>query len=143
MIIYKATNRLNGKVYIGATTKSLKDRIKFHIISVKYSLGSCFHKAIRKYGIENFKWEVICICPNINSLNEQEQYYIKFYDTMNIGYNNTSGGTSGYTMSERIKKQTRKSIIRSIKEKKKYGDDYYSYYIKKYLETQSFTLILK
>ncbi len=92
MIIYKATNRLNGKVYIGQTIKTLKYRKGRHIYESNNGCDFYLHRAVRKYGIDNFKWEVICICPNIDSLNEQEEYYIAFYDSMNSGYNLQSGG---------------------------------------------------
>lgn len=143
MIIYKATNRLNGKVYIGATTKSLGQRMKLHINPPRTSNKTYFVRSLKKYGAENFKWQVICICPNLKSLYEQERYYIRLYNTMNVGYNDTSGGINNYLLSERIKTQMRKSVIRSIKEKKKYGDDYYSYYFEKYINTYPTTLILE
>jgi len=91
MVIYKATNNVNGKVYIGQTQLSLEKRKVKHI----WDAGKArfhFHRALNKYGVENFKWQVICICPNIDSLNEQEQYFINFYDSLNNGYNLTAGG---------------------------------------------------
>ena len=111
MIVYKATNQLNGKIYIGATVKSFKKRVKGHTKSIGRGSRLYFHREVRKYGIENFKWEVICICPNIESLYEQEQYYIALYDSMQSGYNNTSGGLN-CVFSERIKKQMKESCAR-------------------------------
>ena len=91
MIIYKATNQTNGKMYIGQTVNSLNKRKLSHMNNVKRS-NLPFHNAIRKHGPDNFNWQVICICPDIDSLNEQEEYYITFYDSMNVGYNLQSGG---------------------------------------------------
>lgn len=64
-IIYKVTNLINSKCYIGQTTKSLDDRRFIHIKDAKrQKYNSLFHKAIIKYGIDNFKWEVLCVCED-------------------------------------------------------------------------------
>ena len=116
MIIYKATNLVNGKIYIGQTTRTLQERKKSHNQLAKRGTPY-FRKAIIKYGINNFKWQVICICPNIDSLNDQEQYYIAYYDSMNKGYNLTSGGLN-YIMSEKSKKKMSESKQNMSKETK-------------------------
>ncbi len=94
MIIYKITNLSNKKVYIGQTIRKMEDRRREYISKVKKGYQLYIYRAIRKYGIENFKWEVICVCPSIDSLNEREEYYIAFYNSMNpkYGYNLISGG---------------------------------------------------
>lgn len=94
MIIYKATNLVNGRIYIGQTIEPLRKRLTKHLCEANGRRTTYFHKALHKYGIENFKWQVICICPNINSLNAQESYYIAHYQSnvLNVGYNLTSGG---------------------------------------------------
>jgi hypothetical protein len=99
MIIYKATNKVNGKSYIGQTIRNLDKRKKSHI-SVAYNNPQfAFHHAIIKYGEENFKWEVLCKCKDIDKLNKKEKYYIKEYKTFGkIGYNMTTGG-EGFIMS--------------------------------------------
>ena len=112
MIIYKVTNLINNKVYIGQTIKTLEQRKNNHIKSANKENGFYFHKSLKKYGEENFKWQVICICPNIESLNEQEEYYITHYNSMNEGYNLTSGGEN-YTRSEKTK---RKISIAALKQ---------------------------
>ncbi len=117
MIIYKATNRINGKIYIGQSQHSLQDRIKGHFRLSRYKEGGVFQKAIREYGENNFRWQVICLCPNINSLDEREQYYIAFYDSMNTGYNNTSGGKN-YKTSKKTKERLKQSNLNRIKMKK-------------------------
>ena len=108
MIIYKATNLINGKVYIGQTIKPLNRRKIEHFSSAKTNNKTYFWKALSKYGIDNFKWQVICICSNIDSLNEQEEYYIKFYDSMNVGYNLMSGGNNGFHSEITKKKMSKK-----------------------------------
>lgn len=92
MIIYKCTNLVNGKIYIGQTIERFKQRISNHI----YASHNCncyyFARAIKKYGIDNFEWEIIRICNNISGLNAWEQYYILYYNSMENGYNLTTGG---------------------------------------------------
>ena len=107
MIIYKATNKENGKIYIGQSVETLAKRKAIHIRDANNNNSLYFHKALRKYGVDNFKWQVICICPNIDILNEQEVYYIAFYDSFNNGYNLTKGGdgTVGYKFSEEQKEK--------------------------------------
>jgi group I intron endonuclease len=92
MIVYKITNKINGKIYIGQTITTLKQRWKCH----KYSKDDClFHKAIRKYGAENFTVEQIDVATDMEELNKKEKYWIEFYDCMiPKGYNSTTGGDS-------------------------------------------------
>ena len=59
MIIYKATNLINNKTYIGQTVLDLKTRRRQHENSYKYKNCYAFSKAIKKYGKENFKQEII------------------------------------------------------------------------------------
>lgn len=93
MIIYKATNTINGKSYIGQTT-NLKKRKQKHKDCARKGIQTYFYNAIRKYGINNFKWEVLCECISRKEMNEKEKYYIKKYDSFwkNNGYNLTEGG---------------------------------------------------
>lgn len=114
MIIYKATNQINGKIYIGQSQKSLKNRIKGHVVFSNNNNYGVFQKAIKKYGVDNFRWQVICICPDIDSLNEREQYYIAFYDSMNNGYNRTSGGIN-YKMSDETREKLKQSNLSRMK----------------------------
>jgi len=97
MIIYKATNLLNGKSYIGQTIGPLKYRIREHLHDSKKP-KFYFHKAINVYGSENFKWEVIDTTDSREKLNQLEVFYIGYYDTFGKnGYNLTTGGDSNYT----------------------------------------------
>lgn len=101
MIIYKATNLVNGKVYIGQTVNTLKRRQVEHKSQSKKG-NFYFHRALRKHGIDNFSWEVLRLCDNLKSLNAWEQYYILYYNTMGNGYNLTSGGMN-YTRTKEMK----------------------------------------
>lgn len=104
MIIYKATNNINGKVYIGQTVGTLKKRKYNHFRNYKGKHITYFFSALCKYGKDNFSWEVLCICYSINVLNEMEKHYIAFYNSMNNGYNCTSGGDSYIFSKESCKK---------------------------------------
>ena len=98
MIIYKATNILNGKKYIGQTTKSLSDRIVYHMRAARCKSPYIFHKALRKYGIKNFEWEILCECDTQTELNEKEKLLIdenNSYYGKQQGYNMTFGGKGG------------------------------------------------
>jgi group I intron endonuclease len=59
MLVYQATNRINGKCYIGVTTRLLAKRRAQHHVFANRGSRSPFHQAIRKYGKENFAWEII------------------------------------------------------------------------------------
>lgn len=93
--IYKVINKVNNKVYIGMTSLYYTERWNSHknrSFNQNTPDYNChFHRAIRKYGLENFDWEVIEICDN-SLLCEREKYWIKFYDSFNTGYNMTLGG---------------------------------------------------
>lgn len=96
MIIYKATNQTNNKVYIGQTINTLEYRLNQHLRETKCNKrkNSYFHNAIEKYGIENFVFEQIDEAHTIDELNEKEIYWIKYYNSTNkkFGYNLDSGG---------------------------------------------------
>ncbi|MBQ7704233.1 MAG: GIY-YIG nuclease family protein [Selenomonadaceae bacterium] len=87
--IYKYTNLINGKIYIGQTTQKLSRRMSKHRNS-KSTSG--IDGALKKYGEENFKIEVVEKCP-VEQLGEREIYWIAFYDCKSPkGYNLTDGG---------------------------------------------------
>jgi group I intron endonuclease len=89
-VIYKATNKLNGMIYIGQTTVGLSVRKKKHIRdSRKDNTRIFFHRAINKYGIDNFSWEIIEYCNSKDELDDMEFHYIIQYDSFDNGYNMT------------------------------------------------------
>ena len=85
--IYKVTNKVNGKVYIGQSV-DIGRRWRQHMTAED---DIYFHKAIQKYGVDNFIWEVIEKCKK-SELDERESYWIEYYDSYNKGYNCTKGG---------------------------------------------------
>lgn len=96
--IYKVTNLINGKVYIGQTIQTVQNRWYRHCGKSGISqaeLNTHFKRAILKYGKDNFKIEVIEDCDS-SLLNEREKYYISYFDSYNNGYNSTLGGNDGY-----------------------------------------------
>jgi group I intron endonuclease len=95
MIIYKAINKINGKIYIGQTMQTLEGRTSHHYSDARRGKGKTyFHMALLKYQPEDFMWETICCCNSIDELNICEEYWIAFYDSTNRnkGYNLKKGG---------------------------------------------------
>lgn len=90
VIIYKTTNLINGKIYIGKDSK---------LRSTYLGSGIILRRAIAKYGKENFKKEILERCSSIEQLNEKEKYWIYKLNSNNkdIGYNLTEGGDGGNT----------------------------------------------
>ena len=95
-IVYKATNKVNGKSYIGQTVQSLSQRKASHKCNAKNGIQCYFYNAIRKYGFDLFDWEVLIKCYNSKNLNESEKLFITKFNSINDGYNLTSGGDSKY-----------------------------------------------
>ena len=112
-IIYKYENTFNHKVYIGQTIDE-KKRFSAHKSAI-IEKNPHFHAAIKKYGFENFNYEVLfriqCELTEYVKivLDEMEMYYINKFNSTNpiYGYNITSGGggTIGYKLSEEHKKK--------------------------------------
>lgn len=103
--VYKITNKLNGKIYIGQSIRPLtrwKEHQYSSINATDRSYDYPIHKAMRKYGIDNFSFEIIeSIEENsqkalVDKLHKLEIYYIGFYDSYNKGYNATHGGDGHY-----------------------------------------------
>lgn len=93
--IYKITNLVNGKCYIGQTSQNIRKRWRDHINTSNEKNSNYYnyplYKAFRKYGINNFKFEIIEEC-NVNELNEKEIFYIEEFNSYKDGYNQTLGG---------------------------------------------------
>jgi len=98
MYIYKTTNLINGKVYIGKSEKKFTDEY--------LGSGVLLYKAIKKYGKGNFKVELIEECDTIESLNDREKFWINEY--MGEGcYNIAEGGNGGWTTKHYSEEETK------------------------------------
>lgn len=90
MFIYKITNIKNNKIYIGQSIRPINERFKRHINdAVNNVINTHFANAIRKYGKENFILELIDTAKTQEELNIKEQEYIRKYDSIKNGYNET------------------------------------------------------
>ena len=88
--IYKTTNLLNGKIYIGQKKST-------HLVESYLGSGDLISRAIKKYGKENFKLELLEYCKDKSDLDKKEKYYIDLFKSqdINIGYNIADGGQGG------------------------------------------------
>lgn len=124
-IIYKVTNIVNGKIYIGQTVDSLHNRkIKHFSLANRKKPSNYFHKALKKYGESSFTWEIIEYCDSKKELDDMEFHYIKQYDSFRNGYNMTFGGegTVGrkHSKAARLKmSKSRKGVLASEETKAK------------------------
>jgi hypothetical protein len=111
MVIYKTTNLINGKIYIGKDEKN-----RDHYLGS----GKILNIAIKKYGRISFFKEIIEICNDRETLCEREKHWIKTLDSQNpdVGYNIAEGGNGGDTFSGLDdKSKARISNIRSVNAK--------------------------
>lgn len=103
--IYLITNLINGKQYVGQTVQGYLKRWENHCRNASSNSNHYIQyidKAIKKYGCENFKIELLETVP-IHLKDEKEIYYIDLYDTYNKGYNNTIGGDINPMFDEKVK----------------------------------------
>ena len=109
--IYQATNKINGKKYIGQTTyDKLRKRITTHIWYAKHKESNLpFSNAIRKYGKENFDWTILEECdPSVRG--EREIFWI---EKVKPEYNSTKGGDGG-TLGRPCSEKTKKLISQKV-----------------------------
>ena len=121
--IYKITNKINGKVYIGQTIRPVEYRFNRHMNdALNNILDTHFARAIRKYGIGPDIWELQIIdnAQTQEELNQKERYWIKYYNSVEDGYNETDaiskcGGNTYKSKTEEemqvIKEKLRKSKL--------------------------------
>ena len=92
-LLYKATNKNNGKVYVGQTCYSLARRKARHFTDARHGRGSVFHRAIRKHGESAFVFEVLVIGPAGRWMDALEIAAISAYGSLvEQGYNVSEGG---------------------------------------------------
>ena len=105
MIIYKVTNKVNGKIYIGQTIRTLEQRKWQHLDCARNGVKTHFYNAIRKYGEENFVFEIIDEASSIVELNELERYYIAKFNCVEDGYNMVDGGNNNVMFLNDVKQK--------------------------------------
>lgn len=115
MVIYKTTNTVNGKIYIG---KDVRNRNSY------LGSGKYLHNAISKYGRDKFVKEILEYCETKAELCEREKFYIKQFNSRHrdIGYNIAKGGEGGDTLSAHPLK--RDIFKRQQKARKRHEDEH-------------------
>ena len=119
MIIYKVTNLVNQKIYIGQSVNSLDHIKNQHYKESKYHKNDTtyFHNALRKYSNKDFIWEIIEEVSSLEELNSREIYWINYYQSTKkeIGYNLKLGGNNGGKCCDRTKKKIGDTTIEKWK----------------------------
>ena len=134
MIIYKTTNKINNKVYIGQTTQRLEKRISSHIRESKIDKNRPFLSSINKYGVDSFTFEIIDSANNLDELNDKEIYWIDFYGSVSPNGYNITGGGQGKKM--KTTKELSEIISEGLKNSKKWQETKNSEeYVKKIKES--------
>ena len=100
------TNCVNGKKYVGITSRSIKQRFNEHRKTDSY-IG----RAIRKYGESNFSITQIDKSSNWEDLCEKEVNYIKEYNSFDNGYNQTIGGDGVVLKEDKLIEKTEENSI--------------------------------
>jgi len=116
MYIYQITNTINGKIYIGKTTRTIEERFQGHIYDANRQRRTYLHRAIRKYGTDAFTiTELESGFDSEDALNEAE---IRYISELNPHYNMTAGGDgkSGFTFTQ--SEEARKKISDAHKGRK-------------------------
>lgn len=105
--IYSITNSVNGKQYVGQTSKTLDVRWKQHCIAANSKTQYAIHQAIKKHGAAVFELKVLDTAQNLSEAHEKEREWILKLQTYSVGYNQTKGGDGefhGCSHSEATKK---------------------------------------
>ncbi len=110
-VIYKITNRVNGKLYYGQTKQPPNRRWSQHKQAAKKGGKMILYEAIRKYGVENFTFEIVCECETLEELNQKEIHYIQEGNTLAPNGYNAGRGGDNYEKTD----ETRKKLSNSNK----------------------------
>lgn len=109
--IYKITNKINSKCYIGQSINIERRFIHHKKYRYGFQNNKVLYKAIQKYGIDNFDFEIIEECLQ-EELDKKEKYYIEKYNAYYNGYNMTKGGDgkNGYRLTQESIEKMKKSL---------------------------------
>lgn len=107
--VYKITNNINEKLYIGISV-NVKYRLKKHkwLLKNNKHFNPHLQNAYNKHGVENFSFQLIESCP-IEELDEREKYYVDLHRALVDGYNLKSGGHKNFIFSEETKRKISES----------------------------------
>lgn len=118
--IYKITNKINGKVYIGQSV-DIEARFRKHRSAPfnpkDSSYSGHFYSAIRKYSLDNFSFEILEECLK-TELDNKEKYWIAYFDSYNPekGYNETKGGQGSQGLRSKLTEDQVEKIYKLLKE---------------------------
>jgi group I intron endonuclease len=113
MYIYKITNCVNDKVYVGQTIQeNPKMRWYAHLAYARRGTKSHLYDSMRKHGVENFVWEVIDNASSIEDLNAKEQKWVEHYKKLTEVYNNREAGGNKTHSPESIEKMRQAQKLR-------------------------------
>lgn len=113
--VYKHTNKISGKSYIGITCTGVRSRMYSHESAARLGSNLPFHRAIRRYGVDSFETMVLASCIGNEAACDVEKILIHEHGTFGKGgYNATLGGEG--TSGTKITKARRKAISKQFKE---------------------------
>jgi len=117
--IYKITNKLTNKCYIGETKKSNPElRWNEHKSKIEKGIGCpALQDAVKKYGIEKFKFEILIICFDEDRYKFEKEYIKKYNSIAPNGYNLTTGGEGGGFYGKKHTNETIEKIKSTLREK--------------------------
>ena len=124
-LIYSITCKVNGKRYVGQTTKNVAERWRGHLQESRTQSHRPLYRAINKYGAGMFSVRVLEDNIEIDNLSARETYWIEQFDSYNSGYNLTTGGEQSYTIREDVKEkisQTMSGVCKSEEHTSKMRD---------------------
>jgi group I intron endonuclease len=107
-LVYKVTNQVNGKSYIGITGRTISIRWSEHLSGSNLDIwNSRLYAAIRKYGKESFVCGFLARTTNEDKVRKLETFYINKFDTYHNGYNANLGGCGWLIITDEIKEKIR------------------------------------
>ncbi|MBQ7453683.1 MAG: GIY-YIG nuclease family protein [Selenomonadaceae bacterium] len=116
-VVYLILNKLNGKMYVGQTVQSLKNRMARHLSGDQY-----IDRALKKYGLENFYYGVIKSCASKAEMDYWERFFIAALKTKSpIGYNFTDGGEGTVGIERTPEQRAKLSAALSGERNPRYG----------------------
>jgi group I intron endonuclease len=135
--IYKITNLVSKKCYIGETKEDTPEkRWQGHIQSIKRSQGCpALRDAIKKYGIEKFKFEILIICFDEDRFIYEKEYIKKYNCQVPNGYNILPGGEGGGFLGKTHSEETKKKISESGKAFREKNPNHFETYREKLKES--------